>query len=98
MIASNSTSTATALCWVSARWSSAGGHLLAHDHNGAVSAPHDGVRITAHQRPPYPAVAATAHDDQPHSQLLGQAHDLVGHTSHPEMGPGNGTSANLYPP
>ena len=57
--------------WISAQWFAVEEFLTAHDHDGAVGVPHDGVRNTAHQRPPYPAVAATPHDDQPHSQLLG---------------------------
>jgi hypothetical protein len=63
--------TVAAVRWNSVRWTSADELLPAHDHDGAVSVPHDGVRSTAHQSPPYPAVAATAHDDQPHFQLLG---------------------------
>jgi hypothetical protein len=57
--------TVAALHWISAQWSSVEEFLTAHDHDGAVGVPHDGVRNTAHQRPPYTPVAATPHDDQP---------------------------------
>ena len=91
--------TVAALRWISVRWSSADElfypHTIMTGQWACRTTEAETLPISALRIPPWPRLPMTI-SPTPSSSAI--AHDLLGYPSHPEVGPANGSSGDLYPP